>query len=406
MSDVRELGPYEDLRRALDVRAGGVWPSRDALSRVRATTRRRRRRRRVALGSCALVATTIAVASLGGTLREAPSPGREAAPASPQPVSEGPQALRSQYGIVGTTKGAASPDVLPRASAPGGGTPPSTGGSLRLPKDTASASQAPNRPAVAGVTTTKEVFVESATSSGSSTALLGRTKPGTQVSWSAGGTTLFAFVGGHWMRVPSAGAANPRAHAHALRVPRLPGGPSFLSVSPGRDFVVLFGVTRVRGAGGPAVRPHLFVGRFDGTEVTHVHAVRVSPAAVRGPLGWLGDNAFLLAAGPGKAWIVRVHGSHVLVRASLPDPCHSAAPATCAAGGSTLLGTDGDGDLLLWAVRSVSTATTAAASPGLRAGAAARPAITTSYFSTWLDGSHVERLAGAAARYGPALAAR
>jgi len=209
------------------------------------------------------------------------------------------------------------------------------------------------------------------------------------------------------MRVPSAGAADPRAHARALRVPRLPGGPSFLSVSPAKDFAVLFGVTPVRGAGSArAVRPHLFVGRFHGTEVTHVRPVRVPPAAVRGPLGWLGDNAFLLSAGPGKAWIVRVHGSHVLVRASLPDSCASAPPGTCASRGPRLLGTDGDRDLLLWAVRAVSTPTPATASPGLRAGADARPAITTSYFSTWLDGSHVQRLSGAAATYGPALAAR
>jgi hypothetical protein len=400
VSDVRDLGPYEDLRRALDARADAVWPSRDALFRVRASVRRRRRRRRGAIGSCALVVTTVAIASVGGTLRESPGVHRSAAASPSGPARAGiqnPVTLRSQYGIVGTTKGAAN--ALPRQ----GGGATNAGLGVTIPSDAASTSVAPGHTTVAVVTTKRQVVVESV--SGSAMTVLGRTKSGAQLSWSAGGTALFAFVGKHWVSVPSAvGTQNSREHVRALRVPRVRGGPSFISMSPGKDIVVLFGVTKER----DAARPHAYIGRFNGADVTHVRHIRVPAAAVRGPLGWLGDNAFLVAAGPGKAWIVRVHGPHVAVRASIPDPCSStAAPSPCVSHGPRLLGTDADGALLFWVVRADSATPPGDTAPGSTTDPAdvSRSAVAV-YFSTWLDGSHATRLTGSAGTYGPPLAAR
>ena len=410
MSDVRDLRPYEELREALDARAETVWPSRDALFRVRTTARRRRRRRRVTIGGCALVATTVAFASVGGSLHEANRAERSAvsSPASRARVgTAGAAALRTLYGIVGTTKGAAAPArSLPEAPPVVG--PRQTGGSVSIPGDAASTSVAPGHTTVAVVTKQQQVVVES-TVSGSSKAVLGRTTSGAQVSWAPGGTALFAFVGKHWVRVPSAdGTENPRAHAQALSVPRVAGGPTFLSLSPGKDVVVLFGVTRARGGTDPRPAvPHAYIGRFDGADVTHVRRIGVPAAATGGPLGWLGDNAFVVAAGPGRAWIVRVHGSPVTVRAAIPDVCSLAgAPAACISDAPRLLGTDAAGALLYWEVRVESPAAPANGSSGGLSGNAPAGAATVDYFSTWLDGSHSTRLTGAAGTYGPTLAAR
>ena len=410
MSDVRDLRPYEELRRALDDRAAAVWPSRDALYRVRTTVRRRRRRRRVAIGSCALVATTVAFASVGGSLHELSRPDR-AAISSPsagrdRAGTQGAVALRSVYGIVGTTKGAAVPaSTLPHAGNAGGagvGTTPERGAS--------STSVAPGHSTIAVVTKTQQVVVES-TAPGAPTTVIGKTKSGAQVSWAPGGTALFAFVGRHWVQVPSAvGTQNPRAQARVLRVPRVPGGPSFISVSPDKDVVVLFGLTKAGdGSGRRSLRPHAFIGRFNGDGVSHVRPIRVPAAAVRGPLGWLGDNAFLVAADPGKAWIVRVHGSHVPVLATIPDPCSlPGAPTPCTPHGPRLLGTDAGGALLLWVVRAEPATPGGATAPGTEGADGAAPGTqrVVTYFSTWLDGSHATRLTGSAGTYGPSLAAR
>ena len=407
MSDVRDLRPYEELQRALDERAASVWPSRDALYRVCTTVRRRRRRRRVAIGSCALVATTVAFASVGGSLHELSRPDRAAISSPPagrdRVGTQGAVALRSLYGIVGTTKGAAAPaSALPD---PGGGTG-AAGIAESLPKNATSTSVSPGHTTIAVVTKQQQVVVES-TAPGSSRKVIGRTKSGAQVSWAPGGTALFAFVGRHWVQVPSSSTdENPRAQVHALRVPRVAGGPSFISVSPGRDVVVLFGVTRIHDAAGrQAARPHVFIGRFNGTRVTHVRPVDTPASAVRGPLGWLGDNAFVVAAGRGAALIVRVHGSPVSVRAALPDACSvEGAPAPCASRGPRLLGTDADGALLYWKVRAEPAPADGAGTAETPAGAVTPPVVF--FFSTWLDGSHATRLTGSAGRYGPTLAAR
>ena len=406
MSDVRDLRPYAELQRALDERAASVWPSRDALYRVRTTVRRRRRRRRVAIGSCALMATTVAFASVGGVLHEpsrdraaisAPSAGRD------RSGTTGAVALRSLYGIVGTTKGAAAPaSALP---APGGGSG-APGIAESLPRNATSTSVSPGHTTIAVVTKQQKVVVES-TAPGSSRKVIGRTKSGAQVSWAPGGSALFAFVGKHWVQVPSSATdENPRERARALRVPRVAGGPSFISVSPGKDVVVLFGVTHVHDAAGlQAAQPHVFIGRFNGTRVTHVRPVRTPASAVRGPMGWLGDNAFVVAAGRGAALIVRVHGSPVAVRASIPDACSvESAPAPCASRGPRLLGTDAGGALLYWSVRAEPAPSGSGGTPETAAAAVGRPLVV--YFSTWLDGSHATRLTGSAGTYGPTLAAR
>ncbi|HXY72913.1 MAG TPA: hypothetical protein VEM41_10235 [Actinomycetota bacterium] len=410
MSDVRDLRPYEELREALDARADTVWPSRDALYRVRTTALHRRRRRRVAIGSCALVATTVAFASVGGSLREAKGPERSAvsSPASrARAGTEGAAALRTLYGIVGTTKGAAAPArSLPEAASIAGQRQ-TGGGDVSIPGDAASTSVAPGHTTVAVVTKQQQVVVES-TVPGASRTVLGRTRSGAQVSWAPGGTALFAFVGRHWVRVPSAdGTSDPIAHARALSVPRVPGGPSFISLSPEKDAVVLFGLTRAHGGANRGAIPHAYIARFDGSRVTHVRRIRVPAAATRGPLGWLGDNAFVVAAGPGMAWIVRVHGSPVAVRTSIPDVCAlTGAPSPCTAGAPRLLGTDAAGALLFWEVRVNSPAAPVDGSASVDQRNAATQQASVAYFSTWLDGSNPARLTGSAGTYGPTLAAR
>src|SRR5262249_18981473 len=163
----------------------------------------------------------------------------------------------------------------------------------------------------------------------------------------------------------------------------------FLSISPGRDYTILFGMAAKTGAAGShrgAARPHLYLGQFDGKRrVSHLRRIAVPHAARQEPMGWLGDNAFVIGTGPDAAWIVRADGSHVTVAATLPDGCSlTDAPAACRSKGPRVLGTNADGSLLYWRVRGMPARNTGAAS--------ARDDRVVGYFSTWLDGSHPKQL--------------
>src|SRR4029077_6932939 len=120
---------------------------------------------------------------------------------------------------------------------------PDTGFSEPLQGNAASASMSPHESAVAVATTGNRVVVESPP--GSDRTVLRNQGPGTNVSWDPSGTALFALIDGRWLRVPAPGAAgtvHTWTSKRVLGVPRLPGGPSFLSVSPARDYSVLYGV--------------------------------------------------------------------------------------------------------------------------------------------------------------------
>jgi hypothetical protein len=142
--------------------------------------------------------------------------------------------------------------------------------------------------------------------------------------------------------------------------------------------------------------PHLFIGAFDGKAVTHVRTVPIPATALDGPLGWIGDNAFVIAPGPGEGLLIRTDGTHLAVRpSSAVDGCAGRPARTrCSPGTPQLLGTNDDGSLLFWRVTGSWTAGTGP------------EAVRVSYFRTWLDGTHGERLIGAAGRYGPPVAAR
>jgi hypothetical protein len=411
MSDVRD--PL--LHDLLDERTAALEPRPDALERVRVTARRRHRRRRVTGGAAALVATTVAI-SFAGVLREpvtrAPGDGVAASRSASGSAPSGAETLRDSIGISGPTKGASNIVVVPSPVRDSGQAALAafrvdTGVMQRaLPKNAESASVSPQETTVALVTKNDRVVVESA--AGGDRHLLGRQQPGSTISWDPGGTALFAFVDHHWILVPAPDASGKiitKTRARVLGVPRLPGGPSFLSVSPAKDYVVLYGVTdasAVSGDGQAALgRPHLYLGRYDGRRVSGVHPLRVPLHARRGPMGWLGDNAFVIGTGAGSAWILRVNGSHLAVAPALPDGCALAGgPQPCRARGPRLLGTNATGSLLYWRVSGHPASATGNAGP------ATGGHRLVAYYSTWLDGSHAKRLTGPAGTYGPALAAR
>jgi hypothetical protein len=398
-----------EVRTLLDERTEHIAPPPGALDRVRAGVRRRRRRRRVTVGTSALLATTVALAFAGGVLREPPDGGQ--APSASRSIVQvsDPSSVRQGLGIWGPTKGAGQV-VVAKSPSPDSDRPSlsliqtNTGFSEPLPGNAASASLSPRETAVAVVTTGNRVVVES--TSGADRTILRNQRPGANVSWDPSGTALFALIGHHWVRVPAPGASgtvHTSSSVRVLGVPRLPGGPSFLSVSPSRDFTVLYGVAGGKTASGgeaTAGRPHLYLGRFDGRRrVSRIDRVRVPATARREPMGWLGDNAFVIGTGVGAAWIVRVDGTHVPVAAALPDGCSlDGAPTACRARGPRLLGTNATGSLLYWRVRGIPTLTSSEASEGRNSVVA--------YFSTWLDGTHPRLLTGPAGTYGPATAAR
>jgi hypothetical protein len=114
-------------------------------------------------------------------------------------------------------------------------------------------------------------------------------------------------------------------------------------------------------------------------------------------MGWVGDNAFLLAPAPGRALIVRTDGTWTLIEADrMEDPC-SLVPvgARCVSKGPWLLGTNVDGSLLFWRLDALPL-------PHV----SDTDALATLYYRTWLDGTHPAKLTGAAGKYGPPCAPR
>lgn len=413
-----------DLRRLLEAHAAGVEPDPEALQQVRRGARRRRRRRRGLAGLATLVVafTVIGVLKLPGVERP-PDDGAVRISAA-QAALRGPvpaRKLRQHLGIRGVTKGSPEDVVVPDTSTGASSTSASlalvempAGIPSALPDGTRHASVAPGGGAVAAVTGKGVVVVTPGLSTPSGGAGLNPSRGPTgagrgaadhdhvtvraagataAVSWSRGGTALFVRASGGWVVVTNP-ATMPAAFlvAHALAVPKLPGGPTFLSVSPGGDFALLFGLT-----GGPSDPvPHLYLGRFQGQRVMDVHPLFTPPTSVAGPLGWLGDNAFLLSAGAGRAIIYRIGGAPIQVGAgAIPNPCRTSIRLAC---GPWLLGASSDGSLLFWRV-----------DPAPRFASSRSNEVQTGacyYYSTWLNGTHPALLTGAAARYGPPLAAR
>ena len=216
------------------------------------------------------------------------------------------------------------------------------------------------------------------------------TRGARDVTWDSLGHALFGVVGDSWVRIDrreGATAADPQP----LQVPAVGGRPALLSVSPSGDQVVLFATLRRPGR---SVLPRVYVGRFDGRTVWSLRELDVPRTALSGPMGWVGDNGFLLAPGIGRALIVRTDGSSsVDVRAaSIPEAC-DAAPG-CSVQGPWLLGTNGDGSLLFWKVRAVHLSDRPL-SPRMIL-----------YYETWLDGTHALELTGVLGRIGPPVAPR
>jgi hypothetical protein len=136
--------------------------------------------------------------------------------------------------------------------------------------------------------------------------------------------------------------------------------------------------------------------------------VAVPDQALSGPLGWVGDNAFILSDGPGRATMVRTDDGAISIQAQpMEDPCKLVPTTTgCTQDGPWLLGTNGDGSLLLWQVSALSPSQEAGGSAALAAPAAQTQPLFVFYFKTWLDGTHAVRLTGELSRYGPPVAAR
>jgi hypothetical protein len=395
-----------ELQTMLRGMASAVEPDHDALRRVLMAVRRRKHRRRVValVTSMSVVAGGLAAAAM---VRRAPSRPLMAMTqlTGTRPAME----LRAKLGIRGGTKGAPPAVVVPTRTRTGSvkvSLVEPSGTSIPLPDGTASgASVSPNGDVVAAVT--GDQLVITATRRGhEAQPLVVQGASGTtgSVSWDRGGSGLFAPVGGRWVRVSDPGGASTPS-VRDLSVPTIPGGPILLSVSPAGNLVLLFGITY-----GPtaAPQPHLFLGDFDGTTVSNIRPVAVPDQALSGPLGWVGDNAFILSDGPGRATMVRTDDGAISIQAQpMEDPCKLVPTTTgCTQDGPWLLGTNGDGSLLLWQVSALSPSQEAGGSAALAAPAAQTQPLFVFYFKTWLDGTHAVRLTGELSRYGPPVAAR
>jgi hypothetical protein len=372
-----------DLHELLDRRVRAVHPSMFALDEVIRRARRRTRRRRVvATGAAVAVAATL----MTGVL-DSPLPGTLAGSAQAL-------AVRQNLGIFGSTKDAGNSVVVRNKSAQGEPqialltVDSKTTKPVQI-EEVKDAVVSPKADVVAAVTKDDGVVVVNSKSGATSQVI----EPGPQpsppsISWDRSGNALFALVSGHWLEIRNPGSA--RAQTRELQIPILPGEPTLLSTSPSGTKALLFGV--VEGPGGGT--PRLFLGSFDGTTVSGVRAIDVPRGALGGPMGWVGENAFLLAPSPGQALIVRTDGTRVPVYArGIPDPCANAT-SRCVYRGPHLLGTNDDGSLLFWKVAAVRTGTGIVATFLVR------------YYRTWLDGTHAFRLTGLTGRYGPAVAPR
>ena len=389
-----------DLQDLLDRRAHMVEPSLGAFARVLGTVRRRHRRRRtVAWGSAMVVLAAALTAIVVGR----PAPAQRAHVTLRAELLGTRQALavRSDLGIEGPTKGAPDSVIVTERTRTGrvevSLVHVRTGRSTHvgLEANTADTAISPTGDAVAAVRH-HAVVVTSADEPAGATVIPETDGAEGQVSWDGTGSVLFTRVKGQWVRVSNATGRSSlaaRRVVQELTVPTIPGGPILLSVSPRGSLAALFGITYPDGQ--PPV-PHLYVGRFDGVAVSDPREIEIPQSVLEGPMGWVGEHAFLLAPGPGRATLVRTDGSKVeVVAQGIEDPCGElSARIACTLNGPRLLGTNADGSLLFWKV-----------SAELTSGASAPP-ILVLYYKTWLDGTHPVRLGGLVGRFGPPVAPR
>jgi hypothetical protein len=390
-----------DLPDLLDGRARLIEPSLDAFSRVMGTVRRRHRRRQALAWSAAVCVLAGALTSIA--LPRATSGRRPDLALSGQLLGTR-QALfvRRELGVHGPTKGAPESVIVSDRSPTGGVeislVDVSTGQSTRVgvQGDANQATVSPKGDVLAAVSR-RGVIVAYRGKRIRPAVIPGTEGAEGQVSWDGTGSALFARVKGQWVRVSNAagisGAEATRPHVQQVTVPTVPGGPILLSVSPGGGVATLFGITYPKGQ--PPL-PHLYVGRFDGMAVSAAEEVEIPRGALEGPMGWVGDNAFLLAPEPGKAMLVRTDGSKIQVfPQDIADPCQAlSARIGCASDGPRLLGTNADGSLLFWRI---------SAKP---ARDRSSPPILVLHYKTWLDGTNGLRLSGLVGRLGPPVAPR
>ena len=390
-----------DLHDLLGRRAADAEPSPDALDRVLGTVARRRRRRRITAEASALVLFAVALAGFGIAFR---GQGRTTASLQTENVQElvGSRPalqLRNELGILGTTKGAPLKVIVSRPSGSGASkvsvVEVGTGTTVPLAAPAEHPTISPDGQVVAEVRDDTVVVAKAARPASAPAVVPDTGGASGNVSWARDGTALYVSLRGQWVRIEH--PEDPaRRRIQPISVPSVPGGPVLLSISPAGDRALLFGVTQDETTGAAPI-PHLFIGRFDGSAVTDVREIDVPAEALQGPMGWVGENAFLVSAGPGRALIVRTDGTTVPVASDpVGDPCAAPrAPTSCVADGPWLLGTNADGSLLFWKISAVAPDESATQAPLLVV-----------FYKTFLDGTHAVRLTGLAGRYGPPVAAR
>jgi len=390
-----------DLHDLLDRRARLIQPLPDAFAQVMGRVRKKHRRRQALAEGTALLVLAAALTAIA-VVRPASGPGGRVPLATQLLGTEQALALRTELGIEGPTKGAPGSVIVSKQTATGrvdlSLVHVRTGESvhLQLEPHTKEAAVSPKGDVVAAVS--DHGVVVSAPEQRRRPAVIPRTEGAEgQVSWDGTGSILFTRVKGQWLRVSNpAGASGLRRTTpmvEQVKVPSIPGGPILLSVSPGGGAAALFGITYPEGA--PPV-PHLYLGRFDGAAVTDAREIEIPASALEGPMGWVGDNAFLLAPEPGRALVVRTEGSRLEVTPEgIEDPCRAPSSAgPCTSDGPRLLGTNADGSLLFWKIVAEPTNDPSA------------PPILVLYYKTWLDGTHGVRLSGLVGRLGPPVAPR
>lgn len=390
-----------DLQDLLDRRAHLIDPAPDAFTRLLQTVHKRHRRRQAMAWGVAMSVVATALSAIV-TGRAAPTRKPQVALRAQLLGTEQALAVRSQLGIAGQTKGAPRSIVVRERSRSGRvevslvDVPTGKSTPVQLEADATGAAVSPKGDVVAAVSHHAVVVASSGEPSRAGVVPETDGAEG-QVSWDGTGSALFTRVKGQWIRVSNpAGGPGPaaaRPEVQRVTVPPIPGGPILLSVSPGGDIATLFGITYPEGQ--PPL-PHLYVGSFDGVAVSDAREIEIPAGALAGPMGWVGENAFLLAPGPGKAMVVRSDGSKIEVVAhGMENPCgRLSARIACTSRGANLLGTNADGSLLFWKVSAE------------RSGDGSAPPILVVYYKTWLDGTHSVRLGGLVGRLGPPLAPR
>jgi hypothetical protein len=386
-----------DLQDMLDRRAHLVGPRLDAFAGVIGAVRRRRRRRQAMAWAAAMCVTAAAVTAI--VARATPSERVPVVLSADLLGTRQALAVRSELGVVGRTKGAPDSVIVTERTRTGRvelslvHVRSGKATRVRIQPDAKGAAVSPKGDIVAAVSNHAVVVTTSEDPSGATVIPHTEGAEG-EVSWDGTGSVLFTRVKGRWVRVSNAvGPSAIRPVVQQVTVPTIPGGPILLSVSPGGGLATLFGITYPEG--GPPV-PHLYVGRFDGVAVSDPRRIDIPPGALAGPMGWVGENAFLLAPGPGRAIVVRTDGSKIqVVPQDIDDPCRElSARMACVSDGPRLLGTNADGSLLFWKVSAE------------RSGGKSATPILVLYFKSWLDGTHGVRFGGLVGRLGPPVAPR